>query len=193
MADPRPCLQVTVNVSKARKAYWFEKFLWFISSENYLVIAGRDRQQNELLVRRYLKKDDIYVHADLHGASSVIIKNISSAEIPPKTLHEAGHMAVIYSGAWDAKFTTQAWWVYSHQVSKSAPTGAFSRVLKSQVASRVLAVRCWSCAYLVIQRVFRTFRRAPHARLSLLFSFLSLHPPSPLTPPQANIWAQVAS
>lgn len=33
----------------------FEKFLWFISSENYLVIAGRDQQQNELIVKRYLK------------------------------------------------------------------------------------------------------------------------------------------
>lgn len=91
------CRQVTVNVSKARKVYWFEKFLWFVSSENYLVIAGRDRQQNELLVRRYLKKNDLYVHADLHGAASVIIKNSSEDDVPPKTLHEAGHMAVIYS------------------------------------------------------------------------------------------------
>lgn len=33
----------------------FEKFLWFISSENYLVIAGRDQQQNELIVKRYLR------------------------------------------------------------------------------------------------------------------------------------------
>lgn len=85
------------SVSKARKPYWFEKFLWFISSENYLVIGGRDRQQNELLVRRYLRKGDLYVHGDLHGASSVIIKNPSGGEVPPKTLVEAGHMAVIYS------------------------------------------------------------------------------------------------
>lgn len=33
----------------------FEKFLWFISSENYIVIGGRDQQQNELIVKRYLK------------------------------------------------------------------------------------------------------------------------------------------
>lgn len=33
----------------------FEKFLWFISSENYLVIGGRDQQQNELIVKRYLQ------------------------------------------------------------------------------------------------------------------------------------------
>ena len=24
------------NINKARKVHWFEKFLWFISSENYL-------------------------------------------------------------------------------------------------------------------------------------------------------------
>ena len=54
---------------------WFEKFNWFVSSENYLVIAGRDGQQNETLVRRYLRAGDVYVHADIHGASSVIIKN----------------------------------------------------------------------------------------------------------------------
>lgn len=33
----------------------FEKFLWFISAENYLVIAGRDQQQNEIIVKRYLR------------------------------------------------------------------------------------------------------------------------------------------
>ena len=32
---------VSANISKARKTYWFEKFYWFISSENYLVIAGQ--------------------------------------------------------------------------------------------------------------------------------------------------------
>jgi predicted ribosome quality control (RQC) complex YloA/Tae2 family protein len=39
----------------ARKAYWFERFHWFITSENYLVLSGRDAQQNELLVKRYLR------------------------------------------------------------------------------------------------------------------------------------------
>lgn len=47
-------VQTITNINKARKTYWFEKFFWFISSENYLVIAGRDQQQNELIVKRYL-------------------------------------------------------------------------------------------------------------------------------------------
>ena len=76
----------------------FEKFYWFISSENYLVIGGRDQQQNELIVKRYLTEGyympllparssilmislhtgDVYMHVDLHGASSIVIKNPSS-------------------------------------------------------------------------------------------------------------------
>ena len=36
--------------------------------------------------------------------------------MPPKTLNEAGHMAVCYSSAWDARIIISAWWVYHHQV-----------------------------------------------------------------------------
>ena len=84
------------TIRKARKTHWFEKFFWFISSDNYLVVGGRERQQNELLVKRYLRAGDVYVHADLHGASSVVVKNSSSGPIPPRTLQEAGLMAVGY-------------------------------------------------------------------------------------------------
>lgn len=60
------------------------------------VIGGRDQQQNEFIVKRYLRGPDIYVHADIHGASSVIIKNPNGHPVPPKTLNEAGIMAVCY-------------------------------------------------------------------------------------------------
>lgn len=36
---------------------------------------GRDAQQNELLVKKYLRAGDVYVHADLRGASSVVVRN----------------------------------------------------------------------------------------------------------------------
>ncbi|XP_030636380.1 ribosome quality control complex subunit NEMF [Chanos chanos] len=118
-------VQTVTTIQKARKVYWFEKFLWFISSENYLVIAGRDQQQNELIVKRYLRAGDIYVHADLHGATSCVIKNPSGEPVPPRTLTEAGTMAVCYSAAWDAKIVTSAWWVHHNQVSKTAPSGEY--------------------------------------------------------------------
>ncbi|XP_040056386.2 ribosome quality control complex subunit NEMF [Gasterosteus aculeatus] len=118
-------VQTVTTIQKARKVYWFEKFLWFISSENYLIIAGRDQQQNEIIVKRYLRAGDIYVHADLHGATSCVIKNPSGQPVPPRTLTETGTMSVCYSAAWDAKIITSAWWVHHHQVSKSAPTGEY--------------------------------------------------------------------
>ncbi|XP_021920344.1 nuclear export mediator factor NEMF homolog isoform X2 [Zootermopsis nevadensis] len=118
-------VQAMTNISKARKIFWFEKFFWFISSENYLVIGGRDQQQNELIVKRYMRPGDIYVHADIQGASSIVIKNPAGEPVPPKTLNEAGSMAVSYSVAWSAKVVTNAWWVESSQVSKTAPTGEY--------------------------------------------------------------------
>ncbi|XP_006776154.1 PREDICTED: nuclear export mediator factor NEMF isoform X5 [Myotis davidii] len=118
-------VQTVTSIQKARKVYWFEKFLWFISSENYLIIGGRDQQQNEIIVKRYLTAGDIYVHADLHGATSCVIKNPTGEPIPPRTLTEAGTMALCYSAAWDARVITSAWWVYHHQVSKTAPTGEY--------------------------------------------------------------------
>lgn len=111
-----------------RKQAWYEKFIWFISSDNYLVLGGKDATQNEMLYRRYLRKGDVYCHADLHGAASVIIKNNPStpdAPIPPSTLTQAGSLSVCSSSAWDSKAGMGAWWVNADQVSKSAPTGEF--------------------------------------------------------------------
>jgi len=45
--------------------------------------------------------------------------------IPPKTLNEAGTMAICNSAAWDAKVVTSAWWVNPSQVSKTAPSGEY--------------------------------------------------------------------
>ncbi|KAL6714648.1 hypothetical protein ACLMJK_008073 [Lecanora helva] len=109
-----------------RKAFWFEKFLYFISSEGYLVIGGKDAPQNEILYKRYLKKGDVYIHADLHGAASVIIKNksgIINSPIPPSTLSQAGTLAVATSSAWDSKAGMSAWWVNADQVSKMSSSG----------------------------------------------------------------------
>ena len=112
----------------ARKQFWFEKFWYFISSDGYLVLGGRDAQQNELLYRKHLKKGDVYVHADLQGAASVVVKNAIAtpdAPIPPSTLSQAGSLSACTSTAWDSKAVMAAWWVNSDQVSKTAPTGEY--------------------------------------------------------------------
>uniref|UniRef100_A0A0K0DK33 NFACT-R_1 domain-containing protein n=1 Tax=Angiostrongylus cantonensis TaxID=6313 RepID=A0A0K0DK33_ANGCA len=115
-----------VDTARVRKKMWFEEFIWFISSENYMVIVGRDADQNELLVKRYLRPGDIYVHADAHGAASVVIRNKKGGgPIPPKTMTEAAQMAVCSSSSWSSHIVSNAWWVYDYQVSKVAPSGEY--------------------------------------------------------------------
>ncbi|RMD42742.1 hypothetical protein DV735_g2362, partial [Chaetothyriales sp. CBS 134920] len=112
----------------ARRQSWFEKFFWFISSDGYLILGGKDAQQNELLYMRHLSKGDIFVHADLDGASSVIVKNnprTPDAPVPPSTLSQAGALVVCTSSAWDSKAVMAAWWVNADQVSKTAETGEY--------------------------------------------------------------------
>ncbi|GJP46211.1 hypothetical protein CLOM_g5521 [Closterium sp. NIES-68] len=123
--------KLVASVQHMRKVHWFERFHWFISSENYVVISGRDAQQNEMLVKKYMRRGDLYVHADLHGAASTIIRNTDPhgfAPIPPLTLAQAGAATVCLSAAWDSKVVTSAWWVHPHQVSKTAPTGEYLTV-----------------------------------------------------------------
>lgn len=128
-ADLKKGLKQEKEVMKpVRKQMWFEKFIYFISSEGYLVLGGRDAQQNDILYKKYLKKGDIYVHADLNGAASVVVKNKARSletPIPPSTLSQAGNLAVATSSAWDSKAVMSAWWVKADQVSKTAPTGEY--------------------------------------------------------------------
>ena len=120
-----------MTIQDRRKTWWFERFHWFITSENYLVIAGRDKIQNDVLVKHYLKKDDIYLHAEIHGAASVIIKNPTSRPVSPISLQQAAEFAVARSTAWKTNEPCTCFWVHSWQVKKNlpgqqqAPTGAF--------------------------------------------------------------------
>ncbi len=36
------------------------------------MLSGRDAQQNEILVKKYLRLGDVYVHADLTGTLSSV-------------------------------------------------------------------------------------------------------------------------
>jgi predicted ribosome quality control (RQC) complex YloA/Tae2 family protein len=111
-----------------RKQHWFEKYIYFISSDGYMVLGGKDAQQNEIIYKKYFRKGDVYVHADLKGAVPMIIKNkptTPDAPIPPSTLSQAGHLCVCSSEAWESKAVMSAWWVLADQVSKTGQMGEF--------------------------------------------------------------------
>lgn len=73
-------------------SYTFLNFFnWF-----NIVIAGRDAHQNEVIVKRYMKSSDVYVHAGFSGATTVVVKNLTNQPVPPATLNEAAIMAISY-------------------------------------------------------------------------------------------------
>ena len=106
------------------KPDWFEKYRWFRSSEGVLILAGRDAKSNELLVKKHLKPGDRYVHADIHGAPSVVVK--SKEGQTEATLREAGEFSLAMSKAWNAGLAGgSAYWVTPEQVSKTPESGEF--------------------------------------------------------------------
>jgi len=115
------------HATALRRTRWYEKYRWFPSSEGAIVIAGRDAASNDLIVRRHLKAGDLYLHADLHGASSVIVKKPEEGTpLSEITLREAGQWAVAFSKAWRAGLASAtAFWVLPEQVSKAAASGEF--------------------------------------------------------------------
>ena len=104
---------------------WFEKLRWFVSSDGFLVIGGRDANSNESIVKKYLDPNDIYLHADIHGATSTAIK-LNGAKLNDNLLKESGEFAASFSSAWSMGFTSQdVFWVHPDQVSKTPESGEF--------------------------------------------------------------------
>lgn len=104
---------------------WYEKLRWFLSSDGTLVVGGRDANTNEIVVKKYLDNNDIYLHADIHGASSIVVK-LEGKEINDNLLQESASFAASFSSAWSKGFSTQdIYWVHPDQVSKTPEAGEF--------------------------------------------------------------------
>ena len=135
---------------KRSKKLWFERHRWTMLSDGRLMVGGRDARGNDTVVKKHLGKEDIYVHADLHGAPSCSIRIAEGFQIDPVPnptlpkhvpslrltqspdfgapneiiLEEAAQMAVCWSRAWGGGGgAATAYHVGSNQVSKTAETG----------------------------------------------------------------------
>ena len=83
---------------KIRKR-WYEYYRWFVSSDGLVVIAGKNAQQNENIVKKRLEPNDLVFHSDIKGAAFVIIKSVGKT-IPQETIREASEFAAAHSKAW---------------------------------------------------------------------------------------------
>ncbi|MFA5331155.1 MAG: ribosome rescue protein RqcH [Methanoregula sp.] len=102
------------------KKLWYHRFRWFITSDNVVVLGGRDASQNEELVKKYMTGGDLFVHADVHGASVVIVKGKT------EKMDEVAQFAASYSGAWrSGHFSADVYSAKPNQVSKTPESGEF--------------------------------------------------------------------
>ncbi len=110
---------------KYRKKRWYEKYRWFISSEGFLVLGGRDAKSNEQLAKKQMEANDVFLHASVHGAPYVVVK-VPDKEPGEVTLEEAAQFAVTFSRAWQDGFSGgDAYWLSPEQVSFTPPSGEY--------------------------------------------------------------------
>ncbi len=103
---------------------WHEKFHWFISSEGFLCVGGRDATSNELLIKKHTEKDDLVFHTDLAGSPFFIIKNPEKKDIGKSTIEEPATATASYSRAWKQGINvTDVYYITSEQVSKTPQSG----------------------------------------------------------------------
>ncbi|MCH8906025.1 MAG: DUF814 domain-containing protein [Candidatus Heimdallarchaeota archaeon] len=122
--ETRSEMVTNVTLLKRRKR-WYEKFHWTYLHNEYLVICGTDALSNEMIIKRYLEDGDLFLHADLQGAATTVIKT-EGREISEKIQELAASMAISYSAAWRAKLTIgDVFIVDRDQVSLTPPSGEF--------------------------------------------------------------------
>lgn len=123
-AKPAEILEALAKRRIKRKE-WFEKFRRFLSSEGFLVVAGRDAVSNEVLVKKYTEPNDIVFHADVVGAPFVVVKT-SGKKPSEQTLREAAEFAAALSRGWrEGLASVDVYWVRPDQLSKAGPSGEY--------------------------------------------------------------------
>jgi predicted ribosome quality control (RQC) complex YloA/Tae2 family protein len=106
--------------SLIKKREWFEKFRYFFSSENELVVCGKDATTNEILIKKYSNKFKWVLHSELSGSPFCLTNGNE------KTLKEAADFIACFSKAWKNNLTAiDVFYVKPEQVSKKAKSGEF--------------------------------------------------------------------
>ncbi len=106
---------------------WFERFKWFLTTSDHLVLAGKDASQNETLVRRYMRDYDLFFHADIPGAAAVILRLRGRDDRGTDSdIVQAAKYAAANSRAWVLGHTSiDVFFVRGEQVTKQAPAGEY--------------------------------------------------------------------
>lgn len=111
---------------------WYERFRWFRTSDGFLVLGGRNADQNEELVKKYMDPSDRFFHTQAAGAPVTILKATAPDEaardvhIPDSSKSEAAKFGLSYSSVWKAGiYSGDVYEVSPDQVSKTPESGEY--------------------------------------------------------------------
>ena len=104
---------------------WYENFRWFISSEGFLCIGGRDATTNEIVIKKHTNSDDLVFHTDLAGSPFFVVKS-EGKKIGKPTMEETAQATASFSKAWKLGLSVlEVFYVNPEQVSKEAKAGEY--------------------------------------------------------------------
>jgi len=120
------------SIPVRRPEQWYDRFRWFHTTDGFLVLGGRNADQNEELVKKYVDRGDRFFHSQAHGAPATILKATGPSEaaedvdFPESTLEQTAQFAVSYSSVWkDGHFSGDVYMVEPDQVTKTPESGEY--------------------------------------------------------------------
>ncbi len=118
--------EIKLNLKKeTAKKEWFEKFRWFVSSEGFLCLGGRDATTNEIVIKKHLNPQDIVFHTEMAGSPFFVIG--TDGKVPSEaTIKETAIATASFSKAWKLGIShAEVFHVNPEQVTKTAPSGEY--------------------------------------------------------------------
>ncbi|MFH1053486.1 MAG: NFACT RNA binding domain-containing protein [Candidatus Woesearchaeota archaeon] len=111
--------------SVKHKQEWYEKFRWFITSDGFLVIGGRDATSNEIVIKKHTEDNDLIFHTDMSGSPFFVLK--TEGKKPSETaMKEVADATCSFSKAFKLGLSSQSvFYVTPDQVSKTPNTGEY--------------------------------------------------------------------
>ncbi len=123
-SEDRAFKTYTSSLRLVRKREWYERFRWFITSEGFLVIGGRNASMNSEIVSKYMESKDLFFHTQTPGAPATVLKNGQDAG--EESLIEAAQFSATYSALWkEGKYSGEVYYVMPSQVKRAAKAGEY--------------------------------------------------------------------
>lgn len=109
---------------------WYQKYHWWFTKNGFLVVGGRNVDDNEKLVKTYMKVTDYYFHTEESGSGSFILitdtENAKKSTPDEIDFDETAEGVLALSKQWNSSYTSgEVYYVKGDQVSKTPNSGEY--------------------------------------------------------------------